>query len=437
MTTTTFAHTAPGGRDAAEFAPFNIERVTDPTLGVDVLIVAYAKVANAAGGEEDPTDGYIVKYALDGTFIGASDGDGQFNAPWGVALAPDEWGDLDGALLVGNFGDGRILGLDIDTLEFRAFLLDDQGAPVEIEGLWDIIFGNGASLGATDKLYFTAAPEEESQGVFGSLSILDSDAKVMVGTASGELLQGGLGDDVLDAGRGHDRLSGFAGTDSLAGGLGNDSLSGGADADTLEGGAGQDTLNGGDDADSLAGGLGADTLMGGAGADTLDGGFREDVLAGGEGDDVLDGSFGADSLDGGEGDDTLDGGFGADSLSGGADDDTLDGGFGADSLGGGTGADTITGGLGADTLSGGEGDDVLAGGYRGDVFVFGASTGHDVVTDFRRDDAIRLDDGVGVAGHERLQAGGGALLDLVITLDDGGTITLLDTRVAFGDLVFA
>ena len=79
-------------------------------------------------------------------------------------MAPVELGNLSGDLLVGNFGDGRILALDVATLDFEGYLLDEEGEPVEIDGLWDLIVGNGASLGAADRLYFSAGPEEETPG---------------------------------------------------------------------------------------------------------------------------------------------------------------------------------------------------------------------------------------------------------------------------------
>jgi uncharacterized protein (TIGR03118 family) len=169
---------APGGRDPADFAPFNVERVFDESRGEEVLIVPYARIANAEAGEEESTDGFIVKYTLDGQVIAMSDAEGLFNAPWGVALAPAEWGDFDGDLLVGNFGDGRILALDIATLRFDGFLTDAAGTPIVVDGLWDLIFGNGASLGATDRLYFAAGPEDETHGLFGSLSIAAEGAAV-------------------------------------------------------------------------------------------------------------------------------------------------------------------------------------------------------------------------------------------------------------------
>jgi uncharacterized protein (TIGR03118 family) len=435
----------PGDRAVADFAPFNIERVTDATRGEEVLIVTYARLANAAAGEEESTDGFIVKFDLDGNFLASGDGDGLFNAPWGVALAPAEWGSLDGALLVGNFGDGRILGLDIDTLAFTDYLRDDLGAPVAIDGLWDIIFGNGASLGAADRLYFTAGPAEETQGLFGSLYILPEDDQVRVGTAAGELVSGGRGNDVLLGRGGDDRVMGHAGADHLRGDAGADLMDGGAGRDTLLGGAGADTLNGGDGHDSLDGGAGNDVLDGGTGHDALFGGSGADTLKGGDGRDSLDGGSGADSLlgdrgsdslDGGTGHDVLDGGGGADMLKGGDGRDSLDGGSGADSLLGDQGNDRLDGGTGNDVLDGGAGRDLLIGGAGADIFVFGRGGGHDTVLDFSRADRLRLLDGLEVEAFRLVETGGGTLFDLAIDFDDGGSVTLIDFAPTAPDSLF-
>lgn len=247
VASTGFVAQPPGGRDAAAFAPFNIERVFDAGLGGDVLIVAYARIADAAAGEEESADGFIAKFALDGSFLAAGDAGGAFNAPWGVALAPAEFGAYDDALLVGNFGDGRILALDMGTLDVEGYIADDRGRPIEIDGLWDLAFGNGASLGASDKLYFAAGPEDETQGLFGSLAL---DASVVVG---------GGGDDEIDAG--------LAATRVLRGLGGDDTLLGSAATERLHGGAGADSLVGGDAGERLKGGRGADILQGGEGAD--------------------------------------------------------------------------------------------------------------------------------------------------------------------------
>jgi uncharacterized protein (TIGR03118 family) len=395
--TISFVPEAPGGRNAADFAPFNVERVFDASIGRDVLIVAYAKVANAAEGEEEPTDGFIAKFDLDGTFIMASDAGGLFNAPWGVALAPDDFGAYSGSLLVGNFGDGRILALDIESLEPEGYLLDADGAPVTIDGLWDLAFGNGESLGRSNSLYFAAGPEEESHGLFGSLSVTEGDDVdgFFQGTQGNDVHSGASGDDVIRGGRG---------ADTLMGQLGDDLIDGGDGADKLFGGAGDDVVNGGDGADQLSGGRGDDLLRGGDGADVLNGGSGKDRLFGGDGKDVIDG---------------------------GADADVIYGGDGKDSLNGGDGADRLLGGDGRDTLTGGMGDDFLDGGKGRDVFVFAGQFGDDRIADFdaywsNGQDLIDFSaydlTSETFASRVEIDSANG---NTVITIDGGGTITLL------------
>jgi uncharacterized protein (TIGR03118 family) len=397
VSTVTFAAEAPGGRNAAEFAPFNIERVFDCSLGRDVLIVAYAKVANAAEGEEQSTDGYIAKFDVDGTFIMASDAGGLFNAPWGVAMAPDDFGPYSGSLLVGNFGDGRILALDIESLEPEGYILDADNNPVTIDGLWDIAFGNGESLGRSNSLYFAAGPEEEAEGLFGSLSVAagEDEAAFFRGTSADDIHSGASGDDVI---------RGRSGDDTLMGQLGDDLLDGGNGADRLFGGAGDDVVQGGNGADQLFGGRGVD---------------------------LLDGGNGADQLTGGTGDDRLFGGNGADTLAGGFGDDILEGGDGGDALAGDEGSDRFFGGYGQDTVIGGAGDDFLDGGQGADRFFFAGAFGDDRIVDFDANprggqDHIDLS-AYGITSETfcsrvQITEQGG---DTLIAVDGGGTITLI------------
>lgn len=177
-----------------------------------------------------------------------------------------------------------------------------------------------------------------------------------MGTAEGDILNGGNGNDTLMAGAGRDALAGSGGDDLLWGGSGEDAL---------DGGAGNDVLNGRADDDVITAGGGNDTLRGGVGDDRLAGQSGDDLMSGGLGDDVLMGGEGNDTARGGAGDDWLDGGWGDDALSGGAGDDTVDGGAGNDTLNAGTGTDFLNGGAGDDVLrltpgtmaSGGEGAD--------------------------------------------------------------------------------
>ena len=210
----------------------------------------------------------------------------------------------------------------------------------------------------------------------------------------------------------------------------------------FEGGAGDDTGFGGAGDDTGFGGAGDDTGFGGAGDDTGFGGAGDDTGFGGAGNDTGFGGAGNDILVGGAGDDTGYGGAGDDQLYGDAGDDTGFGGAGDDQLYGGPGNDNLRGGEGNDILVGGEGNDVLVGGPGADIFVFalGDSLGSgDVIMDYTasEDDALDLmafnidpDQNLKAQGlriaEGRDADGDGARDDTIITLPDGGTISLLD-----------
>jgi uncharacterized protein (TIGR03118 family) len=97
----------------------------------------------------------------------------HLNAPWGLALAPANFGAFSNALLVGNFGDGQIHAFDPTSGRFLGELKDESGEPVAIDGLWGITFGNGVGGGDRNALYFAAGPEDETHGLFGSLRLVD------------------------------------------------------------------------------------------------------------------------------------------------------------------------------------------------------------------------------------------------------------------------
>jgi uncharacterized protein (TIGR03437 family) len=95
---------------------------------------------------------------------------GPLNSPWGLAIAPATFGQFAGALLVGNFGDGRINAFDSKTGVFKGTLQDANGANIVIPGLWALYFGNGVSGGDKDTVYFTAGPGGQKHGLIGSIS---------------------------------------------------------------------------------------------------------------------------------------------------------------------------------------------------------------------------------------------------------------------------
>jgi len=74
------------------------------------------------------------------------------------------------SLLIGNFGDGTINAFNPVSGEFEGKLLDANGAPLWIDGLWALSFGsNSANSGSAIELYFTAGPGEENDGLFGKI----------------------------------------------------------------------------------------------------------------------------------------------------------------------------------------------------------------------------------------------------------------------------
>jgi uncharacterized protein (TIGR03118 family) len=96
-------------------------------------------------------------------------GRGSLNSPWGLSLAPEGFGAFSGAMLIGNFGDGRINAFDPGSGDFLGSLRRPSGEPLEIDGLWALTFGNGGNGGETDVLYFTAGPGDEEHGLFGQI----------------------------------------------------------------------------------------------------------------------------------------------------------------------------------------------------------------------------------------------------------------------------
>jgi uncharacterized protein (TIGR03118 family) len=162
----------PGGFEdpalPAGYAPFNVQ-----TIG-DRVFVAYAKQdADAEDEVAGQGAGFVDAYDLAGNLLGRVAQHGQLNAPWGLALAPEGFGRFGGDLLVGNFGDGQINAyeeLPNGHFEHRGELRGSDGNPLTIDGLWALRFGNGGNAGPTGTLFFTAGPDEETHGLFGSIT---------------------------------------------------------------------------------------------------------------------------------------------------------------------------------------------------------------------------------------------------------------------------
>ena len=151
------------------FAPFGIALVV--VDGTSELFVTYAMQDKAKHDDvAGEGHGIVDVYDLSGRLLGRFAQHRVLNSPWGVALAPASFGAFGGSLLVGNFGNGHINAFDVRNGSLMGELRDAQGNPVVIDGLWALKFGNGGNGGHPGTLYFTAGPNGESDGLFGSLS---------------------------------------------------------------------------------------------------------------------------------------------------------------------------------------------------------------------------------------------------------------------------
>ena len=149
----------------AGFAPFNAQNVNGS------IFVTYAmQDADAEDDVAGPGNGYVAQFTQDGTLIRMLEHGNWMNSPWGVALAPANFGELSGRLLIGMFGSGQIASFDPATGNFVGLMISHGNHPVEIDELWGLRFGNGGLAGPTNVLFFTAGPDDENEGLFGTLT---------------------------------------------------------------------------------------------------------------------------------------------------------------------------------------------------------------------------------------------------------------------------
>ncbi|HEV8543144.1 MAG TPA: TIGR03118 family protein [Verrucomicrobiae bacterium] len=150
------------------FAPFNIA-----SLGTNLYVTFAMQDTNKEDDVAGPGNGFIDVFSTSGKLLRRFPTNAALNSPWGMTLAPASFGPFGGKLLVGNFGDGRINAFDPLLGTFLGPLLGTNGTPISIKGLWALQFGNGASAGSTNTLYFTAGipgtGQLEDHGLLGSL----------------------------------------------------------------------------------------------------------------------------------------------------------------------------------------------------------------------------------------------------------------------------
>lgn len=149
----------------AGYAPFNVQNIGG------MLYVTYAKplAPEYEDDEKGPGHGYINVFTPAGTLIKRFASQGTLNSPWAIAQAPEGFGQGSNAILVGNFGDGRINVFNADGT-YKTQLLSN-GNPIAVDGLWALTFPqNNIPAGDPNQLFFTAGPSDEEHGLFGYIT---------------------------------------------------------------------------------------------------------------------------------------------------------------------------------------------------------------------------------------------------------------------------
>ncbi|HEV8694699.1 MAG TPA: TIGR03118 family protein [Lysobacter sp.] len=153
----------------AGYAPFGIQ-----AIGGDIYVTYAKQDASMSDEVPGPGRGYVNVYTPKGRLIRRVATRGVLNAPWGVALAPAAFGAFSNALLIGNFGDGRINAFDPVTGVCLGTLRHRDYSPIQIDGLWGIAFGNGFVNQPVNTLFFAAGPDDEEHGLYGRLDVISN-----------------------------------------------------------------------------------------------------------------------------------------------------------------------------------------------------------------------------------------------------------------------
>jgi uncharacterized protein (TIGR03118 family) len=168
----------------SNFSPFNVQ-----AIGNNIVVTFAMHEQGSAKSIAGPGLGYVDIFTTGGALVQRLDGGDQLNTPWGVTLAPQDFGSFSHDLLIGQFAaggttqsSGFIAAYNPTTGHFDGLLKDENGAPISINGLWSLNFGNASAPGSFDaagapgaELYFTAGPNGGTAGLYGYLKPLAAD----------------------------------------------------------------------------------------------------------------------------------------------------------------------------------------------------------------------------------------------------------------------
>ena len=165
------------------YVPFNVQ-----AIGNDIVVTYVLHEEGSPFESDGPGLGFVEIYSSTGRLLRRLEHGDWLNAPWGVALAPLDFGRFSHDLLIAQFaggGDtqssGFIAAYDLATGKFDGLLQDAGGKPLAINGIWAISPGNvspgnsDASAAPAAQLYFTAGPNHGTAGQFGYLTAVSAE----------------------------------------------------------------------------------------------------------------------------------------------------------------------------------------------------------------------------------------------------------------------
>jgi len=148
------------------YVPFGIQNV-----GGNIVVTFAQRNPGSKDENHGPGLGYVRVFDTDGRLLLRVQHGLFLNAPWGIALAPGDFGPFSHRLLIGNFGNGTIHAFNALTGKFVGTVQDPNHHHLVIDGLWALSFaGDSPKNGSATELYFTAGPNDESDGLFGKIT---------------------------------------------------------------------------------------------------------------------------------------------------------------------------------------------------------------------------------------------------------------------------
>jgi uncharacterized protein (TIGR03118 family) len=165
------------------YVPFNVQ-----AIGNDIVVTYVLHEEGSRFETDGPSLGFVDIFDSTGQLLRRLEHGDWLNAPWGVALAPLDFGRFSHDLLIGQFaggGDtqssGFIAAYDLTTGKFDGLLQDASGKPLAINGIWALSPGNvspnnnDAAAAPAAEVYFTAGPNHGSGGLFGYLTAVSAE----------------------------------------------------------------------------------------------------------------------------------------------------------------------------------------------------------------------------------------------------------------------